>query len=464
MPRKGENLEIPIQAMAYGGRGIGRIEGYVIFVPHTLPGERARVQLTRKKKDYGEARLLDIIEPSPDRVPPPCPYSGHCGGCQWQHIAYETQLALKHEHVRDALVRVGGIRDPRVLPPLRSRHEFAYRNKMEFSFSDRRWFLPGEIGRRECGGAFALGLHVPGTFDKVIDVEACLLQHDEGNAILREVKRFSMESRRPAYSVKTHIGFWRFLTLRRSIALGEWMVNLVTSEEDGPLLSALADRLSSAFTNISSIVNNTTRRKSAVAIGEREVVILGAPHIRDRIGRSTFRVSSNSFFQVNPPAAAALYRQVLSYGEFTGSERVLDLYSGTGTIPIFIADRVAAVTGLELSEDAVRDAIDNCRENGVPNCRFLCGDIRSMLDQLDFRPDVVIADPPRVGMHQDVVAKLLALAPEKIVYVSCNPVTLARDLALLARDYELLEIQPVDLFPQTYHIESVALLNLKKHT
>lgn len=462
MPKKGETTEIRIDAMAYGGRGIGRLDGYVVFVRDTAPGDRALVRLIQKKRDHGEARLLEILSPSPDRVLPPCPYSGHCGGCQWQHIRYERQLALKHEQVCEAVARMGGIPFPLVHASVPSRDVFAYRNKMEFSFSDRRWLLPHEMGREEERRAFALGLHVPGTFDKIIDVEACLLQKDEGNAILREVKRFSRDSGVPAYSARSHEGFWRFLTLRHSDAFGEWMVNLVTSKEDPRLLQALVDRLTAHSRAITSFVNNTTRRKAAVAVGEKEILLWGGSHLRDRIGPSTFRISSNSFFQTNTSAAEALYRQVRRYGDFSGRERVLDLYSGTGTIPIFIADRVEAVIGLEISPEAVQDALDNCRENRIDNCRFLCGDIRKTLSQVDFRPDVVIVDPPRAGMHKDILAQLLAISPEKIVYVSCNPVTMARDLAQMVQVYELLEIQPFDLFPHTYHIESVAALRLRK--
>jgi 23S rRNA (uracil1939-C5)-methyltransferase len=459
---KDETIELNIDKMAYGGRGIGRLGGFVVFLRGVVPGDRVRARIYRKKKGYAEASLVELIEPSPDRVQAPCLYSGYCGGCQWQHIRYEAQLSFKQEQVKESLKTIGGLKNFVVHNVLPSENTFAYRNKMEFSFSDRRWFLPHELYKREIEGDFALGLHVPGTYKKVIDVEACLLQQETGNRILREVKRHAKESRIPVYGLKSHEGYWRFLTIRYSNSFDEWMVNLVTSEKRQEVIRPLADVLSGQIEQIKTVVNNITRRKASIAVGEDEVVLEGKGHIRDKIGPFTFQISANSFFQTNSLAAQTLYETVADYAELKGNDMVLDLYSGTGTIPIFLADRAQAVTGIEINESAVLDARRNCEDNSIDNCRFIIGDIREGLSSINYRPDVMIIDPPRAGIHKDVLAQALALSAERIIYISCNPATMARDISGMAQDYELVEIQPVDMFPHTYHIEAVAKLWLRK--
>lgn len=444
--------------MAYGGQGIGRLDGFVIFVRGAVPGDTVIARIYQKKKDYAMASLIEILTPSTDRIEAPCPYSGYCGGCQWQHLRYERQLDYKREQVIDSLSHIAGLQDAVVRDVIPSDNRFGYRNKMEFSFSDRRWFLPDELDRRETEGGFALGLHVPGTFSKVIDMEACLLQKDGGNRILREVKEYVKGCGIPVYGLKTHVGFWRFLTIRYSTAFDEWMVNMVTSEERADVIRPLSDTLTDRIERIRTVVNNINRRKASTAIGEREFVLAGEGYIKDMIGSFTFQISSNSFFQTNSLAAGKLYQKVVDYSELNGREMVLDLYSGTGTIPIFVAPEVRAVTGIEISESAVRDARRNCEENRIDNCRFVRGDIREKLASITYRPDILIVDPPRTGMHKEVLAHILALAPERIIYISCNPATMARDIGLMIRDYELIEIQPVDMFPHTYHIETVAKL------
>ncbi len=456
--RKRDILELSIEKMAYGGQGIARLDGFVIFVKGAIPGDRLKAQVFKKKKGYAEARLLDLIEPSPDRIQPPCPYVGYCGGCQWQILSYERQLEYKKEQIAESMSHIGAMKDIVVHDVIPSENRFAYRNKMEFSFSDRRWFLPNELDKKETEGGFALGLHVPGTFSKVIDIDTCLLHQDKGNQILREVKEYVKGSGIPVYGIKSHVGYWRFLAIRYSTAFDEWMVNIVTSEDRPDVVKPLADALLSKIGNIKSVVNNITQSKAAVAVGESERIVAGEKYIEDKIGAFNFQISSNSFFQTNSLGAASLYQTVLNYAEFSGNEKVLDLYSGTGTIPIFLADKVSAVTGIEISESAVRDARKNCINNGIRNCDFICGDMREKLSSISQEPDALIIDPPRAGMHKDVLAKVLALSPEKIVYVSCNPATMARDIGQMIRDYEVVEIQPVDMFPHTYHIEAVAKL------
>ena len=462
LPRKGDIIELAIEKMAYGGRGLARLDGFVVFVRGGVPGDRIRAKIYKKKKDYAEAALIELLATSPFREAAPCPYFGYCGGCQWQNVAYETQLEFKSAHVLEPIEHIGGIKEVTVHPAIPSENRFAYRNKMEFSFSDRRWYLPNELGRRKDEGEIALGLHVPGTYNKVIDVEACLLQQETGNQILNLTRKYVKDSGIPVYGLKSHEGFWRFLTIRYSVALDEWMVNMVTSEARPEFVRPLADMLVRRFDRITTVVNNINSRGASIAVGERETVLYGDGYIRDRIGPFTFRISANSFFQTNSRAAEKLYQVVADYADLEGSEMVLDLYSGTGTIPIFLAERVRAITGMEISRSATSDAVINAEENGLDNCHFICGDIREKLTGITFRPDLLIIDPPRVGMHKDVLDMAMGLSPERIVYISCNPATLARDLARMTTRYDLLEIQPVDMFPHTYHVEAVAKLSLRR--
>ena len=456
--RKGRTIELTISDMAYGGQGIGRVNGFVAFVRGGVPGDRLLVRVYSKKKNYAEATIEEILIPSPDRIRPECPYSAYCGGCQWQHISYEKQLNYKKAHVVDSIKRIGGLENVLVRDVEPSQNVFGYRNKMEFSFSDRRWFLPKDMHKRENQDGFALGLHLPGTYFKVIDIDACMLQNERGNRILHQVKQYVKDSSIPVYGLKSHKGFWRFLATRYSKSFDEWMVNIVTSEERLEVVRPLSDILSDKAGDIGTIINNINPRKASVAVGEHETVLFGKGYIYDKLGPFTFQISANSFFQTNTPTATKLYEQVADYAELKGNEIILDLYSGTGTIPIFLADKARAVTGIEIVKSAVQDSIKNCSINSIHNCRFICGDIRDNLSTLTDSPDVMIINPPRAGIHKDIIPLILALSPKKIIYISCNPPTLARDIRLLSGDYELIEVQPFDMFPHTYHIESIANL------
>lgn len=459
---KGQTVELEIEALAFGGEGIARIDRFVVFVKGAVPGDIVRATIFKKRKAYAQARIEEIISPSRDRIEPPCPYSGYCGGCQLQHVKYDRQLFYKRNHVIEAFSHIADIKDVLVREAIPSQLKLGYRNKMEFSFSDRRWLLPGEMHREVSSEPFALGLHVPGTFNKVIDIDACLLQQETGNRILRKVKEYAKKSAEAAYGIKSHQGFWRFLMIRSSRAFDEWMINLVTSEEKPSLLMPLAESLIDSGPDIKTVVNNITDKKASVAVGEREVVLAGNGYIEDMIGVRTFQISANSFFQTNPLSACRLYEKVVEFAAPKGDEKVLDLYSGTGTIPIFLSDRVSSVTGIEISESAVMDARKNCVHNEIDNCNFICGDIRKVLSELKAPPDVMVIDPPRAGMHKDVLDKVIEMAPERIVYVSCNPATMARDVSSMNFRYQVEEIQPVDMFPHTYHIESVARLSIRR--
>ena len=458
--KKKQIVECDIVDVAFGGKGLAKIDGLAVFVDQTVAGDRVAARIVRKKRNYAEAVVHELLRPSPMRVDPPCPYSGYCGGCKWQFIDYPHQLEFKRRHVAESLAHIALIDGASVHPTIPSEAVFGYRNKMEFSCSDRRWLMPDELGT-EADVGFALGLHVPGTFHKVLDTRACLLQPEAGNRILATVREFMRGSDRPVYGLRTHVGFWRFLMLRHSVAHDRWMVNVVTANEARDAVRPLADLIMAGFPEVVSVVNNITARRSGVAIGEREIHLAGDPVLTDRIGAFSFEISANSFFQTNTRGARTLYDAVERCADLTGNETVVDLYSGTGTIAIWLAGQAREVIGLELADSAVADARKNCRTNGIDNCRFIAGDIKQTLGRIDRTPDLLVIDPPRVGMHKDVVRQVLELAPARIVYVSCNPATMARDLLELKTAYDLGEVQPVDMFPHTFHIESVAGLTRK---
>jgi 23S rRNA (uracil1939-C5)-methyltransferase len=390
-------------------------------------------------------------------------YSGLCGGCKWQFLSYQKQLEYKRRHVLESLAHIGLIRDVPVHPAIASPSMFGYRNKMEFSCADRRWLLPEEMARDDIDRGFALGLHVPGTFYKVLDISSCLLQPALGNRILAEVRNFIKDSARPVYGLRSHEGFWRFLVLRHSVARDQWMVNIVTASEDRSAVQPLADLLTARYPKIVSMVNNITSRKAGIAVGETEILLAGASCIREKVGGYEFEISANSFFQTNTLAAQRLVKIVKDFSDLSGRETLVDLYCGTGAIAISLAEEAGKVIGMEIAESAIMDAEKNCRLNGISNCEFIQGDIKNSLAKIAASPDIIIIDPPRAGMHKDIVRQVLAMKPEKMVYVSCNPTTMARDLAMMTDDYEVIEIQPVDMFPHTHHVESVAKINRKTH-
>ena len=454
--KKGQQLELKITDIAFGGKGLARVNGLAVFVKQAIPLDVVIARITKKKKQYAEARIDTLLEPSPFRITPPCIYSGFCGGCKWQFMNYEKQLDYKQQHVVESFEHIGLIKDVSVHTTIPSKLVFGYRNKMEFSCSDRRWLLPKDMDRDDIDRTFALGLHVPGTFDKVLDTKTCLLQPELGNHILEQVRRFIKSSGVPVYGLRSHSGFWRFVMLRHSAAYDQWMVNIITAAEDRKTVQPLADQLIESNPKIVSVINNITSRKAGVAMGEYEILLAGTACIRDKIGLFEFEISANSFFQTNTLGAERLYETVKVYAGLTGKETVLDLYSGTGTIAIYLAADAKEVIGLEIAQSAVIDAENNCRINRISNCRFILGDLRKTLGQVIARPDVMIIDPPRSGMHGDVVRQVLEMQPKRIVYVSCNPATMARDIGLMKESYSVLEVQPFDMFPHTHHIESVA--------
>lgn len=455
--KKKQIVDCDVEDVAFGGKGLAKIDGLAVFIDQTVAGDRVRARVVRKKRNYAEAVVVDMLAPSPLRVDPPCPYSGVCGGCKWQFIDYAHQLVLKRRHVAESLAHIAQLKGVPVHPTLPSERVFGYRNKMEFSCSDRRWLMPHEMGTG-VDTDFALGLHVPGTYHKVLDTRACLLQPDTGNRLLDDVRRHIKASDRPVYGLRSHQGFWRFLVLRHSVARDQWMVNIVTANEDRAAVVPLAAALRARYPEVVSVVNNITARRSGVAVGEREIRLAGDAVLTDHIGPFRFEISANSFFQTNTRGAQTLYATVDRCAALKGGEAVLDLYCGTGTIAIWLARRAAEVIGLELADTAIADARRNCRINHIDNCRFVAGDIKDTLAAIAAVPDVLVIDPPRAGMHKDVCRQVCAMAPETIVYVSCNPATMARDMLALKAVYQITEVQPVDMFPHTFHVESVARL------
>lgn len=465
MKKKAEII-LQIESAAYEGKSIARHEGKVYFVEGAVPGDTARCIVTKSKTSYSEAKAVEIIKNSILRVSPKCKYFGICGGCKWQNLSYDAQLQFKQQHVVDAFERIGGMKNINILPIIGSKKEYFYRNKMEFTFSRQRWLLEEEKDKTsEEKTGFGLGLHIPKRFEKVLDIDECLLQSELSNKILNTVRKFVKEKSLTIYSTKSHEGYLRHLVIRTSEGTGEIMVNLVTTYDEPDTMTALTNLLKKEVPQITTIVNNITDRKSMVAFGDSEKIYYGTGCIYESLGNYRFRISSNSFFQTNTNQASVLYSIVKDFANLTGSENVYDLYSGTGTIAIYISDMAACVVGIESVASSIQDAVNNAGLNNIKNCDFILGDLKDRLTKnTDWfyehpKPDVVIIDPPRSGIHPKVIKEISILQPKRIVYVSCNPATQARDVkSFVESGYELEKIQPVDMFPQTFHIESVASL------
>lgn len=452
--RRGQEIEVDVDRLALEGHGVGRLDGLVVFVEKGLPGERVRARVRKIKRNFIQARSIEVLKAAPERVPGRCSHLGTCGGCSWQELDYGAQLRAKTQIVQEALERLGGFRDIQVPATLESPQPFFYRNKMEYTF----------FAGRE--GNVVLGLHMPGAYDRVFDVDACYLMSETSNRVLTRARSLTAASGLQAYHSRRHEGFWRHLVLRESKSSGEMLVNFVTHAGALPNQQGLVEALTSEFPEVVSIVRTINTRRATIAQGESEEILHGPGEIEDRIDGLRFKISAASFFQPNPKQAERLFALAMEWSALRGDEEVLDLYAGTGTISLLLARRARRVTGIEMGEGAVVDAQRNAALNGIDNCRFVAADVRTFLLRQD--PDlramgVVIADPPRAGLHPDVVRALRQLHVPRLIYVSCNPSTLARDLQMLCRDglYELQKVQPVDMFPHTYHVETVARLEAR---
>lgn len=477
MMKKDQQIELDIESYAFEGRGVAKIhrqdvtttdpeKKYVIFCDGSYPGDKVKATLTKVKGSYAHSRIDEIIEHSPERVKPECKYFGVCGGCKQQDLDYTAQTKYKQEQVYDIFTRLGQLSGFEMEPIIPSEKIFHYRNKMEFSFAGRRWLSPQEIEEADKieDKHFALGLHIPRIFDKVLDIDECWLQSPESNDILNFTREFFKSRDVSIYSTKTHEGYLRHLVIKESHTTDEIMVNLVTLEENDEMMTEYTAALTEQVPKVSTVINNINLRKAQIAVGDYERIYHGSGFIYDSIGGYKFRISANAFFQTNTLQAENLYRTALNYAEFTGDETVYDLYSGAGTISIYVSEKVKQVYAFESVESAVLDAGNNAKQNNRDNIHFFLTDLnRSFMPVIEDngipKPDVVIADPPRSGMNPRTVNDILKLNPKKIVYVSCNPTTQVRDInGLIEGGYRLIKIRPVDMFPHTYHIENVALL------
>lgn len=464
--REREYAELTIESIGFEGKAIARHEGMVYFVEGGIPGDIVRAELRKRKRKHVEARTVDILRPSPMRIQPVCPYFQDCGGCRWQHLAYAEQIQWKKRHVQDAFERLGKVEYGLLEDTLACAQEYWYRNKMEFSFSNSRWLTDLEIASGvEYDRDFALGLHVPGRFDKVIDVQECFLQSEMSNHIVNAVRAAAKSRKLTSFETRMHTGFLRNLVIRTSRATGEIMVILVSSppllEEEEEMVQWLRTEFAAQFPNVSTIVHAVTTSKATVAVGEPHI-LTGSGTITEEILGVRFSISPFSFFQTNTAQAEQLFSIALDYADIQPNHTVWDLYCGAGSIALCAAQRARRVIGIEIVESAVADARSNAESNGIANVDFYLENMQkaaahALLSELP-SPDVVIVDPPRAGLHPDVAQKLLDIHAPTIVYVSCNPATQARDCAILSEKYTIEKLKPVDMFPQTYHIESVARL------
>lgn len=453
-----------IEEVAAEGNAIARVDGKVLFVPQAVPGDVADICVTKSKKNYMEGYVADIIHPSPYRQKPFCIHYGICGGCKWQPLPYRMQLEAKEKQVYDQLVRIGKLDVPEIEPIIGSERQRYYRNKLEFTFSKRRWLLEGENPDEVTGNdRLGLGFHVGRFFDKVLDIKECHLQPDPSNDIRLFIKRHALENGIEFFDLREHTGVLRNLTIRTASS-GETMIILSVisfDEKIAELLNAVADnfpQISSVYYFINTKANDSTSDLTAVLYRGKDAIYEEMEGLR-------FRIGPKSFFQTNSLQAYNLYKVAREFAGLTGKETVYDLYTGTGTIAQFVSSRASKVIGIEYVREAVEDAAANCRANGISNCEFFAGDMKDILTgeflKEHSRPDVIILDPPRAGIHPDVAKTILEAAPERIVYVSCNPASQARDIALLSERYSIGRVRPVDMFPQTHHVENVVLLNRK---
>ena len=455
-----EGLEIT--TLAAEGKAMGRWNDVVVFVPMTVPGDVVDVQIRVKRRRFMEGCVVNYVKRSPLREEPFCEHFGVCGGCKWQNLPYEEQLRFKTAQVRDQLTRIGKIELPEIAPCLGSAATRFYRNKLEFTFADRRWLTREEV---ESGAALdaapAVGFHIPNMFDKVLDIRTCWLQPDPSNAIRLETKRFCLEHGYTFHNARAHTGLMRNLIVRTA-STGEVMVIVVFGAEDRPRITALLDHLAERFPQITSLfyVVNTKLNDS---VGDLDAVCYrGKDHIIEEMEGLRFKVGPKSFYQTNSAQAYELYKVARQFADLHPGETLYDLYTGTGTIANFCAARCARVVGIEYVPEAIADAKVNSELNGIRNTTFYAGDMKAVLDDAfvaaNGHPDVIILDPPRAGVDEPVIDVILRAAPERIVYVSCNPATQARDLALMDGAYRVEAVQPVDMFPHTHHVENVVKL------
>lgn len=458
--------KVTIEGVAAEGKAITHIDGAVLFVPFAVPGDVVDVRVIKKKNNYMEGIILNMIKPSEHRLEPFCEHFGVCGGCKWQPLPYHMQLEAKQQQVYDQLVRIGHLEIPEISPIIASDKTRYYRNKLEYTFSSKRW-----VENREDMEAFSekelcgLGFHVGKYFDKVLDIRHCCLQEEPSNEIRLFIKKFCLENEGyEFYDIRENRGYMRGITIRTTEA-GEVMLTVVFAKENKELRTALLDAVAARFPQIRSLYY-VINEKCNDSIGDQECVLYKFEDaIYENMENLRFKIGPKSFYQTNTPQAYKLYSVTRDFASLRGSEVVYDLYTGTGTIAQFVSSQASKVIGIEYVPEAIEDAELNAKNNGISNCSFFAGDMKDILTEkfisLHGRPDVIILDPPRAGIHPDVAKVILGAAPERIVYVSCNPASQARDLALLCEKYKITAVQPVDMFPHTHHVENVCKLELR---
>ncbi len=470
MARKRKELPllegVEITGVAAEGNAIARVDDLVVFIPYGAPGDVADVKLDRKKHSYAEGHIERLVSPSDIRVKPRCAHFGTCGGCRWQHLPYEKQLEFKRRQVMDAIDRIAKVPHPEVEPILGSEEIWAYRNKMEYTFSNRKWLSweqmrSGEVVDNRDGAGF----HIPGAFDKVLDIGECHLQDSLGDRLRLFIKDYGKSRGLTFFDLRAQTGLLRTLMIRIA-STGETMAVMSFGEDDQEAIMALLDAVREEFPQLTSLMY-VVNTKANDTISDLDIRLhSGREYIEEDMEGLRFRIGPKSFYQTNSRQAYRLYSVAREFAALTGDELVYDLYTGTGTIANFVARRARKVIGIEYVPEAIADAKINSEANGLGNTDFYAGDMKDVLTDAFIerhgRPDVMIVDPPRAGMHQDVVSVILNAAPGRIVYVSCNPATQARDIALLHEKYDVARVRPVDMFPHTHHVENVVLLELRK--
>jgi len=459
-----ENITV-LDAGAKGVSVAKAPEGQVIFIPNVVPGDVVDVQTLKKRKSYFEGKAIKFHEYSSDRIEPICEHFGACGGCKWQNMNYDKQLFYKNQEVYNNLKRIGKIELPNFEPILGSAKQFFYRNKMEFGFSDTRWLTEKEIQSGETFQKNALGFHIPRMWDKILDIEKCHLQEDPSNAIRNAIKTFATEKGMTFFNARNHEGLLRTLMIRTA-STGEIMVLIQFYQEEKANRELLMDFIFEKFPQITSLQYVINSKANDTLYDQDIKLYKGRDYILEEMEGLHFSINAKSFYQTNSDQAYELYKITREFAGLTGNEVVYDLYTGTGTIAQFVSKQAKKVIGVEAVPEAIFDAKENAKRNKITNCEFYVGDMKNVFNDAFIaqhgQPDVIITDPPRDGMHADVVAQIMKIAPNKVVYVSCNSATQARDLALMDEKYKVTRVRPVDMFPQTHHVENVVLLELRK--
>jgi 23S rRNA (uracil1939-C5)-methyltransferase len=455
---------VTIEAVAAEGKCVTHIEGRAVFVEGVAPGDIVDLRITRKKKSYLEARPINFHTLSDKRVDPFCAHFALCGGCKWQHLEYPHQIEAKRQQIIDHFERIGKFPFPKVNAIIPSSQTQRYRNKLEYTFSNRKWLSDEEIRSEQEIDRNGVGFHLPGNFDKIVDIQKCYLQKEPTNEIRNEIREYARKNSLTFYDLKSNVGLLRNLIVRTSTT--ELMVIVQFGENDETNIPKLMTHIVEQFPDIDSLYYVVNLKKNETFHDQELILFSGKAFIEEKLNGLSFKIGPKSFFQTNTMQTEWLYAKALEMAQLTGSETVYDLYCGTGTITNFVAQKAQKAIGIESIKEAIDDARENARLNEIANSHFVVGDIKDVLDESFIdkygRPDVIITDPPRAGMHKDVVDAILQLKPQKIVYVSCNPATQARDLGFLVGDYEIEEVQPFDMFPHTHHLENIVSLKKKE--